>query len=142
MQTRAQTQALSNRAACHLRKEEYDKCVADCSSALQLLDPSGAYKTKLALRLLVRRGTGCARLLSFNLVARAVLCLPRCQVSHLRRLLFRALYCPVCPAPPWPGLRYVSAATGACRRLPTLLACSACLLVARLLRVLARVSVG
>jgi tetratricopeptide (TPR) repeat protein len=50
-------QALSNRAACHLRKEDYQKCIADCSGALHLLDPTGAYKTKLALRLLVRRGT-------------------------------------------------------------------------------------
>ena len=50
-------QALSNRAACHLRKEDYQKCIADCSGALHSLDPTGAYKTKLALRLLVRRGT-------------------------------------------------------------------------------------
>jgi tetratricopeptide (TPR) repeat protein len=50
-------QALSNRAACHLRKEDYKSCIGDCTSALQLLDPTGAYKTKLALRLLVRRGT-------------------------------------------------------------------------------------
>ena len=50
-------QALSNRAACHLRMDDYAATQADCTSALQLLDPSGAYKTKLALRLLVRRGT-------------------------------------------------------------------------------------
>ena len=50
-------QALSNRAACHLRKGDYQSCVADCTAALQLLDPTGTYKTKLALRLLVRRGT-------------------------------------------------------------------------------------
>lgn len=50
-------QALSNRAACHLRKEDYSRCIADCTGALHLLDPTGAYKTKLALRLLVRRGT-------------------------------------------------------------------------------------
>jgi len=50
-------QALSNRAACHLRKEDYKSCTDDCTGALHLLDTTGAYKTKLALRLLVRRGT-------------------------------------------------------------------------------------
>lgn len=50
-------QALSNRAACHLRREDYKSCIGDCTGALYLLDPTGAYKTKLALRLLVRRGT-------------------------------------------------------------------------------------
>jgi len=50
-------QALSNRAACWLALEEYGKCVDDCTVALRLLDPTGAYETKLALRLLVRRAT-------------------------------------------------------------------------------------
>uniref|UniRef100_A0A7S4UDA5 Uncharacterized protein n=4 Tax=Guillardia theta TaxID=55529 RepID=A0A7S4UDA5_GUITH len=50
-------QALSNRAACWLAKEEYVRCIEDSTEALMLLDPSGHFNTKLALRLLVRRGT-------------------------------------------------------------------------------------
>jgi len=50
-------QALSNRAACWLAKENYEKTIDDCSAALRIVDPAGQAATKLALRLLVRRGT-------------------------------------------------------------------------------------
>ena len=61
--------ALSYRAACHLKLDRYDDCIADCSAALQYLDESVQQasekqpelkmdaKTTLSMKkLLVRRG--------------------------------------------------------------------------------------